>query len=164
MVALAPWPVQLWLVDAVSYSYNSAPTPILDRPTTVHAPPKKSIASIASLRQIFSEATAMLSDPTEARPLIQAEMNVKNNDGRQLISGLVYCAATLDCVSKDCVRRFSLPTRKSNVETPIRLANGQRVPSSKVCDTTFDIACHEFQRAFNALRDLRVVNLVVGLS
>jgi hypothetical protein len=45
----------------------------------------------------------MLTDLTEARPLIQTEMTVKTVDGGQLFFGLVDCAATLDSVSKDFV-------------------------------------------------------------
>jgi hypothetical protein len=84
-------------------------------------------------------------------------------DGGQLISGLVDCAATLDFLSEDIVRRFALYTRKSPTKTPVRLANGQRVTSSIVCDISFELACHEFQRTFYVLRDLRAANLVLGL-
>jgi methyl coenzyme M reductase subunit C len=61
------------------------------------------------------------------------------------------------------VRRFSFSTRKSRTKTPVRLANGQRVTSSTVCDITFELARHEFQRTFYVLSDLRVTNLVLGL-
>jgi hypothetical protein len=57
----------------------------------------------------------MSTDLTEARPLIRTELFVKTSDGKQQISGLVDCGATLDFVSEDFVRRFSLPTRKSKV-------------------------------------------------
>jgi hypothetical protein len=88
---------------------------------------------------------------------------VKTLDGGHQISGLVDCAATLDCVSEDFVRRFALQTRKSVTKTPIRLANGQRVTSSIVCDVTFELARHEFHRTFYVLRDLRAVDLILGL-
>jgi hypothetical protein len=90
--------------------------------------------SIASLRQFFPEATAMLTDLMEARPMIRTELIVKTLDGGQLISGLVDCAATLDFVSEDFVRRFSLTTRKSQTKTLVRFANGQCVTSSTICD------------------------------
>jgi hypothetical protein len=38
------------------------------------------------------------------------------------------------------------------------------VTSSIVCDITFELARHEFQRTFYVLRDLRVVDMVLGLS
>jgi hypothetical protein len=47
------------------------------------------------------------------------------------------CGATLDFVSGDFVRRFALQTRHPLTKTPVRLANGQRVTSSTVCDVTF---------------------------
>jgi hypothetical protein len=75
----------------------------------------------------------------------------------------VDCAAILDFVSEDFERRFALQTRKSLTKTPIRLANGQRVTSSIVCDVTFELARHEFQRIFYVLRDLRAADLIVGL-
>jgi hypothetical protein len=86
----------------------------------------------------------LLTDLTEARPLIRIELIVKTHDGGQRISGLVKCAATLDFVLEDFVRRFALQTRESPTKTPFRLANGQRVTSSIVCDITFELARHEF--------------------
>jgi hypothetical protein len=75
----------------------------------------------------------------------------------------VDCAATLDIVSEDFVRRFALQTRKSVTKTPVRLANGQRVTSTTVCDVTFELAQHEFHRTFYVLRDLRAAYLILGL-
>jgi hypothetical protein len=49
-------------------------------------------------------------DLTEARPLIRSELTVKTFHGGQLIYRLVDCAATLDFVSEDFVRRFALKT------------------------------------------------------
>jgi hypothetical protein len=75
---------------------------------------------------------------------------MKTLDGGHLITGLVDCAATLDFVSEDFVRRFALQTRKPLTKTHVPLANGQRVTSSTVCDVTFELARHEFQRTFYA--------------
>jgi hypothetical protein len=75
----------------------------------------------------------------------------------------VDSAATLDFAYEDFVRRFALQTRKSLTKTFVRLANGQRVTSSIICDVTFDLARHEFQRTFYVIRDLRVADLVQGL-
>jgi hypothetical protein len=55
----------------------------------------------------------MVTDLTEARPFIRTELTVKADYGGHLIFGLVDCGATLDFVSEDFVRRFSLTTRKS---------------------------------------------------
>jgi hypothetical protein len=88
---------------------------------------------------------------------------VKTPNGGHQISGLVDCAATLDFVSDDFVRRFALQTRKSLTNTHVRLANGQRVTSSTVCGVTFEPARHEFQRTFYVLRDLRAAGLLLGL-
>jgi hypothetical protein len=88
---------------------------------------------------------------------------VKIPDGGHKIYGLVDCAATLDFISEDFVRRFALRTRKSITKTPVRLANGKRVTSSTFCDVTFELARHEFQRTFYVLRDLRGVDLILGL-
>jgi predicted aspartyl protease len=89
-----------------------------------------------------------MADLTEARPLIRTELTVKTPDGGHQISGLVDCAATLDFVYEDFVRRFALKTRKSVTKTPVRLANGQRATSSTICDVTFELARHEFHRTF----------------
>jgi hypothetical protein len=86
----------------------------------------------------------MLTDLIEARPLIRIEPTVKSLNGGQLTFGLVDCAATLDFVSEDFVRRFALQIRKRLTKTLLRLANGQRVMSSTVCDITFELARHEF--------------------
>jgi hypothetical protein len=75
----------------------------------------------------------------------------------------VDCAATLDFVREDFIRRFALQTRKTPTKIPVRLANGHRVTSSIVCDITFELALHEFQRTFYVLRDLRAAYLVLGL-
>jgi methyl coenzyme M reductase subunit C len=104
-----------------------------------------------------------MTDLTEARPLTRTELTVKTSDGGHFFSVLVDCAATLDFVSEDFVRRFALKTRKSMTKTPVRLANGQRVTSSTVCDVTFELARREFQRTFYVLRDLRAVDLILGL-
>jgi hypothetical protein len=90
-------------------------------------------------------------------------MTPETRDGGQLISRLVDCGATRDFVSEDFVRRFALPTRKSFTKTHVRIANGQCVTSASVCDVTFELARHEFQRTFYVLRDLRVVDMVLGL-
>jgi hypothetical protein len=88
---------------------------------------------------------------------------VKTYDGGHQISGLVDCAATLDFVAEDFVRRFALQTRKSVTKTHVRLANGQRATSSTVCDVTFKLARHEFPGNFYVLRDLRAADLILGL-
>jgi hypothetical protein len=88
---------------------------------------------------------------------------VKTHDGGHHISGLVNCAATLDFVSDDFVRRFALNTRTTVTKTHVRLANGQRLTSSTVCDVTFELAQHEFHRTFYVLRDLRAADLILGL-
>jgi hypothetical protein len=72
------------------------------------------------------------------------------------------CAATLDFVSQDFVRRFALQTRKSVTKTHVRLANGKRVTFSTVCDVTFELARYEFHRTFYVFRDLRAANLILG--
>jgi hypothetical protein len=77
--------------------------------------------------------------------------------------GLVDCAATLDFVSEDFVRRFALHIRKSVTKTLVRLATGQRVTSTTVCDVTFELAGHELQRTFYVLRDLRAADLILSL-
>jgi hypothetical protein len=105
----------------------------------------------------------MLTDLTDARPLIRIELTVKTPNGEQLISGLVDCAAILDFVSEDFVRRFALQTGKSQTKTPDQLANGQRVTASIVCDITFELARHEFQRTSYVVRDLHAAELVLGL-
>jgi hypothetical protein len=153
VVASAPWHIQLWLVDADYNVYDEAPTTVLDQPISVHVPHVDTEESIATLQQSSSTATALLTDLTEARPLIRTELTVKTLDGGQLISGLVDCAATLNFVSEDFVRRFALLTRKSLTKTQVRLANGKRVTSSTVCDVTFELARHEFKRIFYVLRD-----------
>jgi hypothetical protein len=66
-------------------------------------------------------------------------------------------------VFEDFERRFALQTHKSLTKTPVRLANGERVTSSTVCDVTFEQARHESKRTFYVLRDLRVADLVMGL-
>jgi hypothetical protein len=87
---------------------------------------------------------------------------VKTLDGGDQIIGLVDCDATLDFVS-DFVRRFALQTRRSLTKTHVRLANGQRVTPSTVCDVTFELGRHEFQLTFCVLRDLRAADSILGL-
>jgi hypothetical protein len=145
VVAPTHWHVQLWLIDADCTFYSPTSTKELDQPKSVHVPHVEAEESIATLRQFSPPATALLTDLTQARPLIRTELIVKTPDGGHKISGLlVDCAATLDFVSADFVRRFALRTRKSVTKTPIRLANGQRVTYSTICDVTFELARHEF--------------------
>jgi hypothetical protein len=56
-----------------------------------------------------------------------------------------------------------MPTRKSKVKTRVRIANGQRVTSSRVYNITFKLARHEFQRTFYVVRDLRAIVIVLSL-
>jgi hypothetical protein len=101
VVVLAPWHIQLWLVDADCVVYDQAPGTTLDESTSVRVPPNDTGESIAALLQFSLKAAALLTDLAEARPLILTKLVVKVHDGEQLICGLVDCAATLDFVSED---------------------------------------------------------------
>jgi hypothetical protein len=144
VVAPAPWPVYLWLVDADCAFYDSPTSTESDLSTSVPVPHDDTGEFIATIQQFSTLATSLLTDLTEARPLIRIELTVKTPDGGHQITGLVDCAATLDFVYEDFVRRLALQTRKSVTKTLVRLANGQRVTSSTVCDVTFQLARHNF--------------------
>jgi hypothetical protein len=107
VVAPPPWLVQLWLVDRDCAFYDLASPTEHDRPISVPLPHVDAEESIATLHQFSPPATTLLTDITEARPLIRTEVAVKTHDGGHQITGLVYCAATLDFVSEDLVRRFA---------------------------------------------------------
>jgi hypothetical protein len=119
VVAPAPWRVQLCLIDVDCAFYDQASPSDPDQPISVHVPHVDTEESIATLQQVSPPATTLLIDLTEARPLIRTELAVKNPDGGHQITGLVDCAATLDLVSEDFVRRFALKTRKSLPSTHI---------------------------------------------
>jgi hypothetical protein len=155
--------VQLWLIDADCAFYDPTSSIESDQPISVHVPHVEAEESIATLKQFSPPATTLLIDLTEARPLVRTKPTVKTHDGGHQTSGLVDCAATLDFVSEDFVRRFALQTRKSVTKTHVRLANGQQVTSSTICDVTFELARHEFQRTFYVLRDSRAAHLIMGL-
>jgi hypothetical protein len=163
VVAPAPWHVQLWLVDADCAFYDSTTPVESHQPISVHVPPADTEKSIATIQQFSTPATTLLTDLTETRPLIRTEQTLKTLDGGHQTIGLVDSAATLDFVFEDFVRRFALKTRKSVTKTHVRLANGQRVTSSTICDVSFELARHEFHRTFYVLRDLRAADLVLGL-
>jgi hypothetical protein len=163
VVVLAPWHVQLWLVDVDCAFYDQISPTKPYQPISVHVPHVNAEESIATLQQFSPLATALLTDLTEARPLIHTQLTVKTPDGGHHITRLVDCGATLDFFPEDFVRRFALQTRKFVTKTHVRLANGQRVTSSTVCDVTFELARHEFQRNFYVLRDLRAADLIMGL-
>jgi hypothetical protein len=78
VVAPAPWPVKLQLVDE---DYDSAPTKCFVEPPSLLVPQDEPTTAIATMRQFSSDATAMLSDLTEARPLIRTELAMKTYDG-----------------------------------------------------------------------------------
>jgi hypothetical protein len=118
VVAPAPWHVQLWLVDANCTFYNSAAPAETDQHDLVPVPPGDAEESIATIQQFSSPATSLVTDLTEACPLIRTELTLKTHDGGHQITGLVDCAVTLDFVSEDFVRRFALQTRKSLTKTP----------------------------------------------
>jgi hypothetical protein len=103
VVAQAPWPVQLWLVDADCAFYDQTPPTIHDQPTSVHVPHVDTEESIATLKQFSPPTTTLRTDLTEARPLIRTELTMKTPNGEHHITGLVDCAATLDFVSEDFV-------------------------------------------------------------
>jgi hypothetical protein len=81
VVAPAPWHVQLWLVDADCAFYDSTTPTASDQPDSVPVPSDDAEPFIATLRQFSSPTTALLTDLTEARPLIRTELNVKTPDG-----------------------------------------------------------------------------------
>jgi hypothetical protein len=61
----------------------------------------------ASIATLFpTDPYAMLSDLTEACPLIRAELNVKTHDGGQSLYGLVDGDVTLYLVLEDFASRF----------------------------------------------------------
>jgi small nuclear ribonucleoprotein (snRNP)-like protein len=99
VVAQAPWHVQLWFLDVDCVFNDQAPTKTHDEPTSVRVPLDDTEEIIATLQQFSSKAAALLTDLTEARPLIRTKLIVKTRDGGQLISVLVNCVATLDFVS-----------------------------------------------------------------
>jgi hypothetical protein len=100
---------------------------------------------------------------TEIRPLLQVILTDLTSDGQRHQTSLVDCTATLDFVSEDFVKRVGLLMRKSATKTHVRLANGQRVTSTIVCDISFAVAQHDFVRTFHVLRDLRAADIVLGL-
>jgi hypothetical protein len=77
VIAPSPWHVQLWLVDVDCTFYDHALTTIPYQPTSVRVPPIDTEESIAALQQFSSTATALLTDLTEARPLIHTELTLK---------------------------------------------------------------------------------------
>jgi hypothetical protein len=81
VVALAPWHVQLWFVDADCAFYDPASPTEPDQPISVHVPHVDTEESIATLQQFSPPATALLTDLTEARPLIRTELIVKILEG-----------------------------------------------------------------------------------
>jgi hypothetical protein len=82
------------MVGANCDFHDSAQTTSFVEPPSLHVPLDESTASIATLRQFSTDATALLTDLTEARPLSRTELNVKICDGGQLISiGRLCCDA-----------------------------------------------------------------------
>jgi hypothetical protein len=113
VVPPAPWHVKLCLVDSDCAFFDQAMSTTHDELTSVHALHDDTEESIATLQQFPPKAAALLTDLTKARPLIHTELSVTNPHGGHLISGLVDCAATLEFVLEDFVRRFALHTRNS---------------------------------------------------
>jgi hypothetical protein len=108
VVAPAPWHVHLWLVDADCPFYDQTPPSNPDQSTSVLVPHVDTQESNSTLQQFSPPATSLLTDLTETRTLIRTEVTVKTPYGGHQITGLVDCAATLDFVSDDFVRRFAL--------------------------------------------------------
>jgi hypothetical protein len=109
-VALAPEPFHISLVDADCPFYDPTPTTSHVEPSSLHAPPNEPTTAIATLQQFSVDASAVFAYLTEARPFNRTELNV-NFDGEQQLFGLVDCAATLDFVTNDFARHFSVPTQ-----------------------------------------------------
>jgi hypothetical protein len=77
LVARASWHVQLWLVDADYTLHDQAPTTTPDEHTSIRVPPYDTEECIATMEQFPPKAAAMLTDLTEARPLILNELTMK---------------------------------------------------------------------------------------
>jgi hypothetical protein len=78
--------------------------------------------SIGVIREFSPDATAILTDLTEARPLIQVKLTVKIHNFGHKTSGLVDCVAPLDFVSEDFVRRCLLTIPQ--IQGPFRDGKG----------------------------------------
>jgi hypothetical protein len=89
VVAPAPWPIHMWLVDADCAFYEPASPTDSDQPTSIHVPHVDTEEFIATLQQFSPPATALLTDLTETRPLIRTELAVKTLADEHQITGLV---------------------------------------------------------------------------
>jgi hypothetical protein len=166
MVAPSPWHVQLWLLD------SECPLP-----TTPHATSTKELRVlsnddsdiIAKKRLAQSRSLVVLSDHTEIRrPRLQIiTFSVSTSVGQRHQTSnntpLVHCAATLNFVSENFVTRTGLQTSKFATKTVVRLANGQRLTSTKVCDISLHVAQHDSVRTFYVLSDFCAADIVLAL-
>jgi hypothetical protein len=62
---------------------------------------------------------------------------------------------------EDFVTWMGLQMSNLFTKAHVRLANGQRVASTKLCGMPFTLAQHEFVRTLHALRDLRAADIVL---
>jgi hypothetical protein len=92
---------------------------------------------------------------------MQLFLSVSTSDGQPHGLALVDCAATLDFVSEYFVTRIRLSIRKAPIEyVYVRLANGQRVSTSTLCEVKIALAQCDF---VHTIRDLGAADIVLGL-
>jgi hypothetical protein len=91
--------------------------PIEDR----HVPKPDDLDFIAKKQLANNTSLVVLTYYTEILPLLQIVWSVSTSDGQRQQTTLVDCAAMLDFVSEDFVRRMSFQMRKLSNKTPIRL-------------------------------------------
>jgi hypothetical protein len=88
------------------------------------------------MRLAHSTSLVVLTDLSEIYPFSQIILSVFTSARQRQQPALVDCAATLDFVSKGFVTQMELKVRKSSTTTYVRLANGHRAASTRVCDIT----------------------------
>jgi hypothetical protein len=106
------------------------------------------LVSIAKERLAYIASHAILTGYTKICPFLQIVLSVSTSVGQRQQTTLGDCAATLDFVLEEFAMRMGLQMRNSSTKTLVRLANGQRVASAKVCDISFIVVQHEFVHAF----------------
>jgi hypothetical protein len=66
-------------------------------------------------------------------------------------------------MSEDFVTRMDFYMCTSSTKTHVRLANGQRVSSIRVCGISFTVAQHDSVRTCHVLHDLSPADIMFGL-
>ena len=148
----APFGVGYWLLGA-------APTASSTPSDAAGASPVEDTVAEADAKWLPRAACHAVLDPDVPEPLLQLPLTMGNVDTHALVDS----GSALNFVSQAFVRQHGLDTWAAP-KLSVRVANGQRLASTRVLETTVAVGTHRFTNVqFRVLPDLAASSVILGI-